>query len=255
MERRVAAEMQEMKTASLKMKELSVEKQRMVTKMEEESRVNVQMREIEAMRKDAIAYEKMRLKRVEEMRNAEESLIFTEPILTRKDGLNDDDKHQSNDNSSEKSGSGSLSSSSTVTLLKQSEDSNEYELSSDGNNNESHNIDNDDPTSSTDPSMKERLLQSPMGKKVVDIFKQYLEEEGDAYGNKQALEIEKKGVVSRQNEGAEGIMQVEGKDTFKEESILSPAIHAEARELIRKHIAQRGRNMSMITHAGSDTEE
>ena len=35
---------------------------------------------------------------------------------------------------------------------------------------------------------------------------------------------------------------------------VSPAIHAEAQELIRRHIRSRDRTMSMITKSGSDSD-
>ena len=242
MERRIEAETEDMKKSSQKMKELSVEKQKMLIRMEEESRVRAQMREIEAMRKDAIQYEKLRVARSEAMHHAEESLIFAQPMLRSERGGG--------------SGTDSDNLSSANTSLKESENSSDYELTSvsDGNTDKTEETDEPEGVNSSDSTVKEKLMQSPTGGKVVDVLKHYLEVEDEGLpgqeGGGQGVEESRQAILDVEEDE---IRESEGRDAFYE-ATTSPAIHAEARELIRKHIAQRGRNPSMITHAGSDSD-
>ena len=71
---------------------------------------------------------------------------------------------------------------------------------------------------------------------IVDVLESYLHVAEDDQAGKLEDEDEEDEIDS-------------GLDPF-----VSPAIHAEAQELIRRHIRSRDRTMSMITKTGSDSD-
>ena len=148
--------------AAARMRELTAEKQRLVTGLEEESRTKVQMSEIEAMREDAARYEQMRKQRLEMAARAEENIIATGPLLDAGAGAR---------RGSAGAASGSDGAAAATPHASTGDDGSEYELSSDGGREEE-----EDP-----PKAPGVAAQSPLrSQDVIDVLGHYLDEDGGA---------------------------------------------------------------------------
>ena len=246
-ERRMVAESEDMRRANSKMHELSLQRQSMVSKLDAESRVKVQMDEIEAMRRDAREYEKLRKARAQVMREAEDSLANTQPFLV-----------QGGVRGNVSSAPSTTSARTDISMQEEEEEEEEEERVGMGDDEETF----DDvsaksadisslsapsaattmtmttpPRATTDPS-ESSPLRSMVSPEIVDVLEHYLHVAEDDH--------------ARNSKGKEAVDD-DDIDSQLDPSV-SPAIHAEAQALIRRHIRSRDRTMSMITKAGSDSD-